>query len=148
LEQAPIREIVLAWGLGLVSYELWRRVLQRTDVAASRYTKLVRRASIVVGAGAAIILALLVFDFVRLEMTGGVVGLDTLWIVGSLALTVMLFFSVMVTDLYAIWAFLRGPTRGGALLAVVVGPILALVLFVAAEVVIGTVDLSLGAAAG
>jgi hypothetical protein len=143
LEQAPIREIVLAWGLGLVSYELWRRVLQRPDVGGSRYTKLVRRGSIVIGLGAAIILALLVFDFVRLEMTGGVVGLDTLWIVGSLALTALLFFSVVVTDLYAIWAFLRGPTRGGALLAIVAGPILAVVLFVIAEVVIGTVDVSL-----
>jgi hypothetical protein len=143
LEQAPIREIVLAWGLGLVSYELWRRVLQRPDVAGSRYTKLVRRASIVIGLGAAIILALLVFDFVRLEMTGGVVGFDTLSIVGSLALTALLFFSVVVSDLYALWAFLRGPTRGGALLAIVGGPILAVVLFVIAELVIGTVDFSL-----
>jgi hypothetical protein len=143
MEQGPIREIVLAWGLGLVSYEPWRRVLQRPDVGGSRYTRLVRRASIVIGAGAAIILALLVFHFVRLEMTGGVVGLDTLWIVGSLALTAMLFFSVIVTDLYAIWAFLRGSTRGGTLLAIVAGPILAVVLFVIAEVVIGTVDISL-----
>lgn len=143
MERPPITEIVLAWGLGLVSYELWQRVLQRPDVAASRYTKLVRRASLVIGAAAALILALLVFDFVRLELTGGTVGLDTLWIVGSLALTVMLFFSVMVSDLYAIWAFLRGPTRGGALLAIVVGPILALVLLVAVEVVVGTIDLAL-----
>jgi hypothetical protein len=143
MERSPVTEIVLAWGLGLVSYELWRRVLQRPDVRDSRYTKLVRRASLVIGAGAAIVLALLVFDFVRLEVSNGVVGLDTLWIVGSLAVTAMLFFSVAVTDLYAVWAFLRGPTRGGALLAIVGGPILALVLFFVAEVIVGTIDLSL-----
>jgi hypothetical protein len=143
MEQSPITEIVLAWGLGFVSYELWRRVLQRQDVRDSRYTRIVRRASLAIGAGAAILLALLVFDVIRLEMTNGVVGIDTLWIVGSLALTVMLFFSVVVTDLWAIWAFLRGPTRGGALLAIVGGPVLAVVVFVAAEVVVGTVDLTL-----
>jgi len=142
MERTPLTEILLAWGLGIVSYELWRRVLQRPDVRDSRYTRVTRRASLAVGAGAAVLLALLAFDFVRNELTGGRVGVDTLVIVGSLGLTAMLFFSVMVTNLYAVWAFLRGPTRGGLLLAVVVGPILALVLLVIAEIVIGTVDIA------
>jgi hypothetical protein len=139
----PALGIVLTWILGLVSYVLWRRASSRPEVQKSRYTILVRRASLVLGLIVGAIVALLTFEFVRLEVTGERVGLDTVWIVGTIAVTAMLYFAVIVSDVYALWALLRGPSRGGAALAIVGGPILAIVLLVLAGMVLANFEIVL-----